>query len=185
MDHYLDIHLLPDPEFSAPILMNALFAKLHRALVQLESTGIGVSFPEFGDHNLGKQLRLHGQPINLEKLMSLPWLKGMRDHIETSDIGPVPEQTGLCRVQRVQTKSNAERLRRRYLKRHPEVAETKIEALIPSTVEKRLALPYVRLKSTSSGQDFLLFIDQTQVSEKHPGIFNTYGLSGSATLPWF
>ena len=33
MDHYLDIRLLPDPEFPAPLLMNALFTKLHRALV--------------------------------------------------------------------------------------------------------------------------------------------------------
>ncbi len=33
MNHYLDLHLLPDPEFSAAQLMSALFAKLHRALV--------------------------------------------------------------------------------------------------------------------------------------------------------
>lgn len=33
MDHYLDIRVLPDPEFSAQTLLEALFAKLHRALV--------------------------------------------------------------------------------------------------------------------------------------------------------
>jgi CRISPR-associated endonuclease Csy4 len=31
--HYLDIQVQPDPEFPAAHLMNALFAKLHRALV--------------------------------------------------------------------------------------------------------------------------------------------------------
>ncbi|HUH57875.1 MAG TPA: type I-F CRISPR-associated endoribonuclease Cas6/Csy4, partial [Pseudomonadales bacterium] len=32
MEYYLDIHLLPDPEFSEQELMNALFAKFHRAM---------------------------------------------------------------------------------------------------------------------------------------------------------
>ncbi len=32
MDHYLEIRVLPDPEFSSEMLMAALFAKLHRAL---------------------------------------------------------------------------------------------------------------------------------------------------------
>lgn len=30
MKHYLEIQVQPDPEFPAPHLMNALFAKLHR-----------------------------------------------------------------------------------------------------------------------------------------------------------
>ena len=33
MDAYLELRLRPDPEFSADLLLNALFAKLHRALV--------------------------------------------------------------------------------------------------------------------------------------------------------
>lgn len=32
MDHYLDLRVLPDPEFNTEMLMAALFAKLHRAL---------------------------------------------------------------------------------------------------------------------------------------------------------
>ena len=32
--HYIDITLLPDPEFSHAHLLGALVAKLHRALVQ-------------------------------------------------------------------------------------------------------------------------------------------------------
>ena len=31
MDHYLEIRVLPDPEFSEEMLMAALMAKLHRA----------------------------------------------------------------------------------------------------------------------------------------------------------
>ena len=34
MDHYIEIRVLPDPEFSEEMLMSALVAKLHRALGQ-------------------------------------------------------------------------------------------------------------------------------------------------------
>lgn len=39
MDHYIDILLLPDPEFPASMLMGALYNKLHKALVVLDSRG--------------------------------------------------------------------------------------------------------------------------------------------------
>lgn len=185
MDHYVDIHLLPDPEFPAPILMNALYAKLHRVLVQLQSRGVGVSFPDIQTRSLGRRLRLHGSSSECERLMTQDWLKGMHDHVEITKIQPVPEQTGHCRVQRVQAKSSAERLRRRYKKRHPETLDSTLAELIPDEVERKLALPYLRLKSSSSGQGFLLFLHQTEVSERISGDFNAYGLSDSATLPWF
>lgn len=185
MDHYLKIQLLPDPEFPIPVLMNALFAKLHRTLVQLQSKEIGVSFPAISRNSLGEKLRLHGSASSLEQLMAQNWLKGMYDHIEATNICPIPEQTRYCQVKRVQAKSSAERLRRRYQNRHPDIPESKLTKLIPDKVEQTLNLPYVRLKSLSTGQEFLLFIHQAEVSEHRPGVFNTYGLSNSATLPWF
>lgn len=45
MDYFLDIRVLPDPEFSEEMLMAALFAKLHRALGARGKGDIGVSFP--------------------------------------------------------------------------------------------------------------------------------------------
>ncbi|MDS0116062.1 type I-F CRISPR-associated endoribonuclease Cas6/Csy4, partial [Enterobacter hormaechei subsp. steigerwaltii] len=45
MDHYIEIRVLPDPEFSEEMLMPALMAKLHRALGQRGKGDIGVSFP--------------------------------------------------------------------------------------------------------------------------------------------
>jgi len=42
--HYINITLLPDPEFSHAHLLGALVAKLHRALVQGQTTDIGVSY---------------------------------------------------------------------------------------------------------------------------------------------
>lgn len=185
MDHYLDIAVLPDPEFPAPILMNALFAKLHRVLVQLKNTQIGISFPNTGARTLGNHLRLHGPQAELGHLMAQPWLKGMRDHINVSDMAAIPGHTKYCCVKRVQAKSSAERLRRRYLQRHPEANPEQLVRLLPDSVEQKLKLPYLRLKSLSNGQDFLLFIQQSEQTDSKPGTFNTYGLSSSATLPLF
>ena len=49
MDAYIDIVLLPDPEFPATTLMSALFGKFHRGLVRYGEGAIGVSFPDVRD----------------------------------------------------------------------------------------------------------------------------------------
>jgi CRISPR-associated endonuclease Csy4 len=189
MDHYLEIRLLPDPEFPPAILMNALFAKFHRALVDLESTRIGISFPgmrkEPKSRGLGECLRIHGARDDLHKLMDLPWLTGMRDHTLLQGPGPIPDQVSECRVRRVQAKSSAERLRRRLMRRKG-LSEEDARRSIPDDRAKRLELPYIALASRSTRQAFRLFIDQQPSASQHrEGDFNHYGLSGTATLPWF
>lgn len=189
MDHYLDIRLLPDPEFPPTELMNALFAKFHRALVELNSTGIGVSFPGINKEpkcrSLGDCLRLHGTLSELHRLIESSWLTGMRDHTTLYGPAPIPALSSHCRVRRVQTDSNPERLRRRLAKRKG-FGEEEARQAIPDGIGKRLALPYVTLKSRSTGQTFRLFIDQETAATQIPGeAFNHYGLSGTATLPWF
>jgi len=188
MDRYQEIKILPDPEFSVPILMNALFTKLHRVLVAIQSTEIGVSFPMV-DHDrsqLGDVLRLHGSEIVLKKLQEQSWLSGMRDHVEVSEITPIPSDSGYCRVRRVQVKSNSERIRRRYRKRHEGITEQDARGIIPDSVEKRIDLPYLQLKSKSTGQRFRLFLEHSPPQSKsEAGEFNTYGLSAEATIPWF
>lgn len=188
MDRYVSIRLLSDLEFPESFLMNALFSKLHRALVQLDSCNIGVSFPEVDRSNspLGGKLRLHGHKDELERLMEQRWLRGMQDHIEAGEIKTVPNGVEHRRIRRVQVKSNALRLRRRYLKRHPGTSEEEVKAMFPDSEEKRVKLPYLRVKSQSSGEHFCLFIKhlppQPQPVE---GKFNKYGLSREATVPWF
>jgi len=188
MDHYLDIKILPDPEFPPAMLVNALFTKLHRVLVQLQSKQIGISFPNVDQSKpfLGNVLRIHGTSSVLQNLLAQHWLKGMNDHLEVKAINAVPVDTPHCRVRRVQIKSNAERLRRRYRKRHEGVTELDALAMIPDTVEKQLSLPYLQLKSDSTGQRFRLFIVHSPPQQQPvAGEFNRYGLSAKATIPWF
>ena len=115
MDHHVDIDVQPDPEFPAHQLMEALYAKLHRALVAHNSTSIGVSFPGFslkGPH-LGTRLRLHGELAALAALLASDWLAGMRDHVSLTQPTSVPTTAKHCAVRRVQVKSSPERLRDR------------------------------------------------------------------------
>ncbi|WP_349569009.1 type I-F CRISPR-associated endoribonuclease Cas6/Csy4 [Azotobacter salinestris] len=188
MDSYIDIRLLPDPEFAQNQLMNALFAKLHRALAQQRTYDIGVSFPRMQakPHTLGDRLRLHGTAQALQALMTLDWLSGMRDHTSVADLQAVPARTQYRVVRRVQNKSNPERLRRRLAKRHG-LTEEQARERIPDTMKSRLLdLPFVTLRSQSTGQNFRLFVEQGELLEQpHSGAFSAYGLSNAATVPWF
>ena len=126
--HYINITLLPDPEFSHAHLLGALVAKLHRALVQGHTTDIGVSYPQhvsqpLTKRTLGAVLRLHGTPEALQRLMEEDWLKGMRDHTQVGELLPVPANAQHRTVRRRQFKTNADRLRRRRMQRKGETAE--------------------------------------------------------------
>lgn len=187
MNHYLDIHLLLDPEFPVPMLMGALYNKLHRALAMLDSADIGISFPQYQlkQRTLGSQVRLHASEGRLQQLMAENWLQGMRDHVRLSEVQPVPGTAEYRVISRRQFKTNVERLRRRRMQRHHESYEQAVQA-IPDGVERKPDLPYVMLRSQSTGQAFALFIAQGEVSPAPlSGTFNTYGLGQGASIPWF
>lgn len=185
--HYIDLTILPDPESGTPQLLGALYDRLHLALAQLELDRIGASFPEYSmaPRSLGKTLRLHGGHDSLKKLMAADWLKGMRDHVRITEISPAPTDALHRVVERKQFKTNAERLRRRRMKRKGESAQQAQNA-IPLSVERSPNLPYAQLSSRSTAQPFCLFIALGPVKAAAvPGGFNSYGLGGPATVPWF
>ena len=188
--HYIDITLLPDPEFSHAHLLGVLVAKLHRALVQGKTTDIGVSYPQHihqpaSRRTLGAVLRLHGTQQALQGLMAQDWLKGMRDHTQATELLPAPANAPHRSVQRRQFKTNADRLRRRRMQRKGETAE-QAAAAIPDSVERRPDLPFVQLRSSSTGQAFCLCVEHGPlVGQAVAGDFNAYGLGQGATVPWF
>lgn len=185
LTHYLDIHLRPDPEFPASQLLSALYAKLHRALVELRSDDLAVSFPGYCDKGLGQALRILGSADRLGQLMALPWLSGMRDHTQVSIAAAVPADANHRQLSRVQAKSSPERLRRRQMKRHGLTAELARER-VPDSAAESLKLPFLPVRSASTGQSFMLFLRLSPPCP-HPvaGRYNAYGLSTTATVPWF
>lgn len=185
--HYIDITVVPDPETSVPQLLGALYGRLHMALVERRAGDIGVSFPRYSTspRSLGNLLRLHGSEAALRTLMSLDWLKGVRDHVRLSELALAPADAPHRVVRRRQFKTNAERLRRRRMKRKNET-QAQAAAAIPDTVERQPSLPFVHLRSQSTGQSFCLFVSLGPLMDRSvPGGFNAYGLGGTATVPWF
>lgn len=187
MDHYIDLRVRPDPEFSHPILMGALFSKLHRALVSLRADDIGVSFPGYSlrPRTLGAVLRLHATAKRLDELLYMDWLIGMRDHVSAGSVMPVPSGVKYRIVRRVQPKTNVDRLRRRHARRHEIPLELAAER-IPDSVVQPVRLPFVNIRSLSTGQTFSIFIAIGELQDRPvPGEFSCYGLSTTATVPWF
>lgn len=187
MDHYVDINVRSAPEFPSHQLMSALYAKLHRALVVQGSTSIGVSFPGFDSKvpHLGTLLRLHGNHVALSVLFESDWLTGMRDHVVLTPPMRIPDTAKNRAVRRVQVKSSPERLRRRLMRRH-DLNEQEAQQRIPDSSARFAHLPFVQMRSTSTGQTFRLFVDHGPIQlSSVSGDFNAYGLSQNATIPWF
>lgn len=192
MDHFVDIQLLPDPELPAHVLMGALYAKLHRALVMGgdgDAGGIAISFPGYsvrpGAINLGRSMRLLGSQPGLQALAGTGWLGSLRDQVSVNTAASVPSTATHRSLRRVQAKSNPERLRRRLIKRHG-IDDAEARQRIPDSAAELLHLPFLQLRSGSTGQNFRLFLQLGPVqTAAESGSFNTYGLSASATIPWF
>lgn len=181
MNHYVDIEVLPDPEFNTTTLMSALYAKLHRALVTFGNGKVGVSFPRAGK-TPGDLLRLHAACELLKPLMAQNWLKGLNDYTRSSAINKVPTETQHILVTRIQPKITAARLRRAV--RRGSISEREAEKLLAE--RSLLKKPFFQLQSQSTGQRFPLFIQQQKLqAEINKGKFNSYGLSDKTTVPWF
>jgi CRISPR-associated endonuclease Csy4 len=187
MNTYFEIRLLPDPDFSSTLLMNSLFSRVHQALAAHRAESVGISFPDWERNGgtLGARLRLHGKVGDLEKVLEPGWMAGMQDHALVSAIAQVPAHARHRVVRRVQAKSNPERERRRLMLRK-NISVEAARQIIPDSAAKRLSLPYIVLTSRSTGQKFRLFVEHLPIQEHAiEGRFGAYGLSPSATVPWF
>lgn len=191
LSHYINLHLRPDPETTPHQLLAALFTRLHRALAAAQKTPAGpkiaVGFPGYDGsrHTLGECLRLYGDEADVQYWATGAWLGSLRDHVSATALLPVPADAAHRTLRRVQVKSSPDRLRRRLMKRH-QLSDEQARQRIPDTVGRMTDLPYVQLTSTSTAQPFKLFLALGPAqSRPQVGDFNTYGLSTTATVPWF
>jgi CRISPR-associated endonuclease Csy4 len=183
MDHYTDIIILPDPEFPATVLLNSLYAKLHKALHDLASTNIGVSFPKYRI-TLGNVLRIHGEQSALHDLQGLNWIGGMSGYCAISAVTPVPSGVKFRTVARKQPTMSQAKLNR--LIKRGSITEDEIKNYKAQMFSKGLDNPYVELNSGSNGQKHRRYIEFGELQEQPvPGKFDQFGLSRTATIPWF
>jgi CRISPR-associated endonuclease Csy4 len=185
--HHLDLCILPDPEIALGHVLSTLYGRLHLVLARERCETVGVSFPGYDAQRrrLGNCLRLLGASDDLQTLMALPWLGGLRDHLQVGGLALVPADAVPRMLRRVQAKSSPARLRRRQMRRHG-LTEEQATARVPDEAAERLDLPFITMTSSSTGQTFRLFLQLGEpLSAARVGRFNSYGLSQTASVPWF
>ena len=191
MNFYLDITLLPDAEGNIGFIWQKVYGQLNLTLVaqQIERghSAIAASYPEYGDDvfPLGSKLRLFATTSDqLQQLNLAKWLNRLTDYTHCTSIKEVPRVGQYARFKRVQFDSNIERLVRRRAKRKGESLE---EALMHYSgfKEQQSKLPFVNMQSLSKDCRFRLFIELEIIEQEEEGAFSSYGLSKTATVPWF
>ena len=212
MNYYIEITLLPGPDFSLFNLWSRVYEQLHLGFVENQDdqkrVSIGLSLPEYKMGNkygvLGSKCRLFAEDESALQRFNAPQrLARLSDYVHCTGIRPVPDKvTGYAIYRRERPKTNPERLARRYAKRHGldlaialnttvELKTPAADAGYPTTFRyadmavPSVALPFIRLQSLSGGQTFCLWIAKTEVAAPVAGGFSAYGLSAAATVPEF
>lgn len=200
MDYYIDIKLLTDTEITLGFIWQKVYLQIHLALVEKRDENnklsIGLSFPNYQEEHfpLGSILRIFTETKEeLENLDLNHWLTRLLDYIELSPIREVPKDIKtFASFGRKQFKSNAEirRLAKRHAKRN-NISEEQALSLYANTEEKykklkeKNKLPFINIKSLSNGHPIKIFIVRKESSKENKGLFNTYGLSKTSTVPIF
>merc|ERR1711879_218909 len=100
-------------------------------------------------------------------------------------IVPVPEGCQHRTVRRIQAKSAWNKRKRSIAKGR--LTEEEAQAKIPDDQQKNLKhLPFLQIKSLSNGNTMRIYVNHGELqNEPVSGTFNSYGLSATATIPWF
>jgi CRISPR-associated endonuclease Csy4 len=183
MTHYIDIRIFPNKEIRENVLLNQVYTAFHKRLYDLKSTDIAVSFPEY-KLKLGRLFRIHGTKEALEKLNDKDWLGKYTSFCKIKKIETIPQEVQYRTVSRIQQNMTEAKLRR--LIKRGTIPEEDIKKYRIKMYQGGLDNPYVELVSMSNGKLHRRFIEFGELrAEEVQGEFDSFGLSKTATVPWF
>ncbi len=183
MDHYINITLKPDAEMPENVLLNKVYTKLHKALFDLNANNIGISFPAF-KVLLGGKIRLHGSAESLDKLQALNWLGGLSGYCVLTNTQKIPADVQHRNISRIQSNMTQAKLNR--LIKRGTIAPEQLREYKAKMFSKGLDNPYLELESGSNGHKHRRYIQFGALSSiPVEGQFDNFGLSKTATVPWF
>lgn len=183
MDSYIDIQLKPDAEMPINRLLNTLYTKFHKALCDLKSEQLGISFPNY-KILLGNKMRIHGSSDDLTALQQLNWIGGLVGYCEIGQILTVPLDCQYRTVSRKQTTMSQAKLNR--LLKRSSITEQEVKQYRAKMFSKGLDNPYLELVSGSNGQKHRRYVEFGELLDAPvQGEFDQFGLSKTATVPWF
>ena len=183
MNHYIDIAINPDAEMRENLLLNKVYSKLHKRLFELQSTDIGISFPHY-KVMLGDLIRIHGLEEKLSKLHAINWLGGLASYCKVSAVQAIPTGVSYRTVSRKQSNMTEAKLRR--LIKRGSITENEIKAYKAKMFQQGLNNPYLEIESTSNGHKHRRYLQFSELLVAPvDGEFDQFGLSKTATIPWF
>jgi len=183
MDHYIDIKMLPDAEMHTNVLLNNVYSKLHKTLFALKSIDIGVSFPQH-KIRLGNIIRIHSSKERLDKLQNMNWLGGLSGYCNIGLIHSVPVSASFRVISRKQANMTQAKLNR--LISRGSISGDAIKSYKAKMFSQGLDNPYLELVSNSNGQQHRRYIQFGEIVDSPvTGVFDSFGLSKTATVPWF
>lgn len=183
MDSYIELCLKPDFELREAELSSKVFTKFHKALVELKTNQIGISFPQV-NLKLGRVFRIHGDECLLNDLQGLEWLGRLSGYCQQTDILPVPENTEYRIIS--ERKSNLSNAKLRRLIARGSIDKEGEKRYKIKMLSQGFDNPYLDLYSSSTGQVRRKFFAFSDLKGKPSyGAFDSYGLSKNASIPWF
>ena len=199
MKYYQDITLLPDPETDLYFLWKKVYQQIHLALVEIKGegnrVGVGVGFPKYvygkSRKHLGNKLRLFASTeAELNQLNAEKWLERLQDYAHLTKPRAVPNKTEHVSFARKQIKSLEKIAKRRA--EHLNISyDEALAFLMNAGRSDECDLPFIQMESLSSESSstsrnrFPLFVERKRVDKSMGGRFDCYGLSKTATVPWF
>ena len=183
MDYYIDIQLKPDKELRINVLLNKIVTKFHKALFEMEANDIGISFPNY-KVLLGNKIRLHSSKGKLQQLNAADWLGGLAGYCSMSEIQKIPDNVGYRTVSRKQQNMTSAKLKR--LIKRGSISEQEAKKYKVKMYSQGLSEAYLELESASNGHKHRRYISLGEISSSPvQGTFDYFGLSKTATIPWF
>ncbi len=210
MKFYIELTLLPSVEINPNFLWSKIYPLIHLALVEIQeadgSVPVGVAFPEYEmrKSRLGCKLRLFAlEEVVLEKLNLSQRFHRFSDYVHWTGIRPVPNGVQSYafyhRQQPNRSPSKLNRtIKRKAAREGVSLAEAEKQLAIQLENKARphnnvlainatplLEVPYLQMKSLSSGKKFYLFIGKEVAREHCSHGFGSYGLSHRSSVPDF
>ena len=192
MKKYIEIELKAGFYMPYHVLLSKVIQQLHFGFVNNKT--LGISFPQYSlkRHTLGDSIRLFGTTEELQQFDIVEVLNQYADNVIISEILDVPEKVktyasfSRYRYNYGNTYAGLARAARRKAKRSDMSYDEAFEYLKSFNIDEPEHLPFVSIKSVSTGGIFRLYVNYTECSaEKVVEEFNSYGLSAVNTVPMF
>lgn len=200
--YYQEITCLPDQEISTGFVLGKVMDAVHLAMVNLtlgteeqSQCPIGISFPEYRESPgedqtlpIGSKVRLFSRTdTDLVTLDLVGQLTRLSDYVHWTSIRALERRIrGYAIYRRHQPKCSKPRLIRRQMRRKG-ISETEAAGMYGSFEPRYSRLPYVNMRSHSTGERFRLYVErqETAAIELVSWGFSTYGLSSRVAVPEF